>query len=166
MTVQMTTWLEPLTMRWQGLPTRDRRAISVLLVTVGVLVLWFGIVNPTLAWRESTQADLRAAEETYRQLVERAPLALSTATSNTQSPVAGGGSLNAVVRNQANRFGVVIQSFEPDGEQIRVRVDSVRFASLMRWLGALEAQGIDAAQLTLEATDRAGQVSVQASFSR
>lgn len=164
MTVQTATWLEPLTTRWESLPTRDRRALSVLLLTAGLLVLWFGIINPTLAWRESTQADLRAAEETYRQLVERAPLAMAT-TANTASPSAGG-SLNAEVRNQANRFGVVIQSFEPDGEQIRVRVDSVRFSSLMRWLGALEGRGINAAQLTLEATDRAGQVSVQASFSR
>lgn len=165
MTVQNATLLEPLTTRWQGLPTRDRRALSVLLVTAGLLVLWFGIINPTLAWRESTQSDLRAAEETYRQLVERAPLAMATAASDSASPAAGG-SLNAEVRNQANRFGVVIQSFEPDGEQIRVRVDSVRFTNLMRWLGALEARGIDTAQLTLEATDRAGQVSVQASFSR
>lgn len=165
MTVQTATWLEPLTMRWQGLPTRDRRALSILLVTAGLLILWFGMINPTLAWRESTQSDLRAAEETYRQLVERAPLAMATAVSDSASPVAGG-SLNAEVRNQANRFGVVIQSFEPDGEQIRVRVDSVRFTNLMRWLGALEARGIDTAQLTLEATDRAGQVSVQASFSR
>ena len=165
MTVQTTSWLEPLMMRWQGLPTRDRRALSVLLVTAGLLVLWFGIINPTLAWRESTQADLRAAEETYRQLVERAPLALATTGSASTSPAAGG-SLNAEVRSQANRLGVVIQSFEPDGEQIRVRVDNVRFSNLMRWLGALEGRGVMAAQLTLEATDRAGQVSVQASFRR
>lgn len=165
MTVQTATWLEPLMTRWQGLPDRDRRALSVLLVTGALLVLWFGIVNPTLNWRESTRSDLRAAEETYRQLVERSPLAMATPGSSTQASVAGG-SLNAEVRNQANRFGVVIQSFEPDGQQIRVRVDRVRFTNLMRWLGALEARDITAAQLTLEATDRAGQVSVQASFSR
>lgn len=165
MTLQATTLLEPLAMRWQGLPTRDRRALSVLLVTGALLVLWFGIINPTLNWRESTRSDLRAAEETFRQLVERAPLAMASAENNAQGP-ATGGSLNAEVRNQANRFGVVIQSFEPDGDQIRVRVDSVRFTNLMRWLGALEARGIDAPQLTLESTDRAGQVSVRASFSR
>ncbi|WP_028669922.1 type II secretion system protein GspM [Saccharospirillum impatiens] len=165
MTVQTSSWLEPLTLRWQGLPTRDRRALSLLLITAGLLVLWLGIINPTLSWRESTRSDLRAAEETFRQLVERAPLAMASSGSSAQAPTAGG-SLNAEVRNQANRFGVVIQSFEPDGEQIRVRVDTVRFTNLMRWLGALEARGIDAAQLTLEATDRAGQVSVQASFRR
>jgi type II secretory pathway component PulM len=164
MTVQLGSVFEPLTLRWQGMPQRDQRALSVLLVTGVLLVLWFAIISPTLQWQASTEAELRAAQDTYQQLVERAPLALA-GNSGSQAPVAGG-SLNAEVRSQANRFGVSIQSFEPDGEQIRTRVDNVRFASLMRWLGALEARGVVASQLTLEATDRAGQVSVQASFSR
>lgn len=164
MTVQPGSMFEPLTLRWQAMPQRDQRALSVLLVTGVLLVLWFAIISPTLQWQASTQAELRAARDTYQQLVERAPLALA-GNNGTQAPSIGG-SLNAEVRSQANRFGVSIQSFEPDGEQIRTRVDNVRFASLMRWLGALEARGVVTSQLTLEATDRAGQVSVQASFSR
>lgn len=165
MTLQTPTALEPLAVRWQGLPSRDRRALTLLLVTGILLLLWFGIISPTQNWRDANRSDLQAAQDTFRQLVERAPLAMVSAGAPAQG-VAGDGSLNAAVRNQANRFGVDIQSFEPDGEQIRLRVDSVRFTNLMRWIGALEAQGVMVAQLTLEATERAGQVSVQASFRR
>jgi type II secretory pathway component PulM len=165
MTGQFDALLESVSQRWLSLPDRDRRALTVLLASISLLVLWFGIISPTLQWRESTRAELAAAESIYQQLVERAPLALAVGRQSSGTAV-GGDSLNAEVRNQANRHGVAIQSFEPDGDQLRVRVANVSFDNVTRWLGALENQSVRAVQLTLEATDRAGQVSVQASFSR
>lgn len=163
MKLDMSAVLQPLTDRWDGLPTRDRRALAVLMVSAGLLLVWFGVINPVATWRAEAAAELETAEETYQTLVTRAPEAMATASAGTAS---GTTNLNTELRRQANRFGLSIQSFEPDGDLLRVRIDEARGSNVMRWLAALESTGIVTEQITLEARDQPGLISVRGSFRR
>lgn len=163
MGLDMSAVFQPLADRWEGLPTRDRRALAALLVTGSLLLAWFGVITPVSQMRADSAAELDAAQDTYQTLVNKAPKAMASGSNAGASSTA---SLNTELRRQANRFGLAIQSFEPDGNLLRVRIDDTRYSSIVRWLGALEAEGIVTEQLSMDARSDPGKVSVRASFRR
>lgn len=164
MAIDLNSVFQPVSDRWEGLPTRDRRALSVLLVAGALLLIWFGVINPVRSWRAESAAQLEAAQATYQTLISKAPQAMAAGSNGAAS--SNPASLNTEMRRQANRFGLAIQSFEPDGNLLRVRIDKARYANVVRWLAALEAQGIVTEQMNMSARDQSGLVSVQASFRR
>lgn len=158
----LTPWLAPARARLDQLSERDRRALSVLSLLAGVLLLWFALIAPVLEWRAAAAEELASARETYTSLVTKAPRALSGSATATTSTA----SLNTELRRQANRYGLSIQSFEPDGDALRVRISEGRYSKVVQWLAALSAQGFVTEQLTLEGRNDPGLVSVLAVLSR
>lgn len=155
--------LQPLAVRWRQLGAREQLALRWLGVVVGVLAVWLLLIRPVYSWRQNAQQELDAARSTYQTLLQKAPLALSAGQTNTvDSP----DSLNTELRRQANRFGLTIQGFEPDGDLLRVRLDDARYSQVIQWLAALQGQGVVVDQLTLSGRDRPGRVQVLAVLRR
>lgn len=156
-------WLQPLNGRWQQLGQREQQALRLLAVVVGLLALWLLLIQPIQQWRQQASQELANAQSTYQQLLQKAPQALASgaATTNVSSD-----SLNTELRRQANRFGLSIQGFEPDGDLLRVRLDDARYSQVIQWLAALQAQGVMVDQLTLNGRDRPGRVQVIAVMRR
>ncbi|GGX52045.1 type II secretion system protein GspM [Saccharospirillum salsuginis] len=159
----LTSLFQPLIDRVNGLPQRDRRALIVLVISTALLLVWFALIQPVRQWQASANSELEAARDTYQELVAKAPEAMAGGAQN------GGGdtaSLNTELRRQANRFGLSIQSFEPDGDLLRVRIDEAQYGPVVQWLAALESAGVSTDQVTLEARSEPGLISVRASFQR
>lgn len=159
----LTSQFQPLIDRWNNMPQRDRRALAVLLVSSALLLLWFALISPLNSWQAESKNELAAARETFQTLTSHAPEAIAAGSGNRVTNTA---SLNTELRRQANRFGLSIQSFEPDGDLLRVRIDEARYGPVVRWLAAMESAGVITDQLTLEARNKPGLISVRASFRR
>ncbi len=160
----LSSQFQPLIDRWSAMPQRDRRALAALIISVALLLLWFGLLQPLYNWQAESENELESARDTFQSLVSQAPQAMAAGSSgNTVNSTA---SLNTELRRQANRFGLSIQSFEPDGDLLRVRIDEARYGPVVRWLAAMESAGVVTDQLTLEARSKPGLISVRASFRR
>jgi len=69
------------------------------------------------------------------------------------------GSLVILLQDSARREGVAIATMQPIGEQsINTRLDDVSFNAMVRWLAALESQGITVQTATLRAGGESGTV--------
>ncbi|MFG1496453.1 type II secretion system protein M [Saccharospirillum sp. HFRX-1] len=156
-------WLQPLNGRWQQLGQREQQALRLLAVVVGLLAVWLLLIQPLQQWRQQASQELANAQSTYQQLLQKAPQALASGASTANTP---SDSLNTELRRQANRFGLSIQGFEPDGDLLRVRLDDARYSQVIQWLAALQAQGVMVDQLTLNGRDRPGRVQVIAVMRR
>lgn len=156
-------WLNPLNARWQQLGRREQLALRILAVLVTLLAVWLVLIQPIRQWRLDAQQQLNSAQATYQSLLQKAPQAMSSGlvVANTSSD-----SLNTELRRQANRFGLTIQGFEPDGNLLRVRLDDARYSQVVQWLAALQAQGVVIDQLTLNGRDQPGRVQVMAVLRR
>lgn len=148
--------------QWALLGERDRRALSVLIPIVILLLLWFGIIAPLQQRHTLAQSQLNAAQNTFQEVVAKAPRLVG----QPNTAVAGSTNLNTELRRHANRLGITIVGLEPDGDLLRVRIDEARYSQLVRWLAVLEQEGILADQLTLEARNRPGLVAARVAFTR
>ncbi|MCH8532381.1 MAG: type II secretion system protein M [Saccharospirillum sp.] len=148
--------------QWALLGERDRRALSVLIPIVILLLLWFGLIAPLQQRHTLAQSQLNAAQNTFQEVVAKAPQLVG----QPNTAVAGSTNLNTDLRRHANRLGISIVGLEPDGDLLRVRIDEARYSQLVRWLAVLEQEGILADQVTLEARNRPGLVSARVAFRR
>lgn len=148
--------------QWALLNERDRRALTVLIPVVILLVVWFGLIQPLQQRHALAQNQLNAAQHTFQEVVAKAPLLVGQASTT----VTGSANLNTDLRRHANRLGISIVGLEPDGDLLRVRIDEARYSQLVRWLAVLEQEGILADQLTLEARNRPGLVAARVAFRR
>lgn len=156
-------WLEPLNQRWQQLSRREQQGLQLMSAVVALLLLWLLLIQPVLQWRTQAENQLETAQSTYQALVQKAPQAMRGGSLATNTSTA---SLNTELRQQANRFGLTIQGFEPDGDLLRVRLDDARYSQVVQWLAALQRQGVVVDQLTLNGRDQPGRVQVLAVLRR
>lgn len=152
------SFLSPLTEKWNSLTSRDQAALKILIASLLVAFIIFGLILPTLNARQQKLSELSSAKETYQQLVELAPVALAN---NSSGPAGAVNDLNSVVRRQAARNGFEIQRFEPSGDSLKVWLEDVRYRSVVLWLGALQQSGVFHSELTMEDRADAGFVSVR-----
>lgn len=122
------TWLD-------GRSARERRMLAIMAVALGLFVLWFAIVAPTLAWKAG------AAERRDRAEADHAILAaaLDRGAGPRGRDAAG---LQGVAEPAAASAGVAA-TFETVGpDRLRFTVASASTAALFAWLAALEQQGL------------------------
>lgn len=144
-------WLEQL-------GSSSRRALGVLTVMAGALILWQGVISPVLAWRSAAIERFGYAEQVYGQLTELAPHAVAMDTSEPQQ----GGDLSAEIRRQANRYGLSIQRFEPNNDALRLNLGDLAYSKLVQFVAAVTEQGLIIQQLTIAGTGEPGLVEVRA----
>ena len=157
----MFAFLEPLNEKWLALTRRDQQAAIALSVACTLAIVVFGIIVPI----NKTHANAEQANQSARSVLnELAALAPDAKAAGTNNRTKNSSSLNTDIRRQAARQGVEIQRFEPDGEFLKIWLEDVRYPSVVRWLGALEAAGIQHSDLLIEDRPNPGLVSVRATF--
>ncbi|MEJ2063254.1 MAG: type II secretion system protein M [Reinekea sp.] len=152
---------EPLIERWMGLSRRDQQVAVGLSVALVVAIVVFGLIVPIAKKKADAEQNYDSASSVLNELVSLAPQAM--ATGNSSGPK-NPNSLNSDIRRLAARNGVEIQRFEPDGDFLKVWLEDVRYPSVVQWLGALEATGIEHLELTMEDRPKPGFVSVRVTF--
>lgn len=140
----------PLRKRWLQLSARDQLSLFVLGVFCLVLVLVFGIWQPS---RKAAEA-ARIAHENNRQLLAWMHVNADRARS---APTASGESVLGAVNSVAGSAGLALSRIEPEGEQtVRVWIERADFNMIANWLAQLGARGIVASEMQVEKQSTGG----------
>lgn len=157
----MNELVENLNEKWSSLTKRDQQASLLLAISLVLAIIIFALIVPINTARADADKALLSAQKTYNELVALAPKAMAAKQGVTQVDA---NSINSEVRRQAARFGLEVQRFEPEGQNLKVWLEDSRYPSVVNWLGSLENAGIKSSELTLEDRPKSGFVSVRATF--
>lgn len=120
---------------------RDRLAVIVL--AVFVVVSLAGLAALKLHRAADKAEQLAQQEKELLVWLQASAPVLSTGAANSQSV------LDAVSAT-AGGMGINMQRFEPDGDSVRVWLESAEFAKVANWLNALNQQGVRAQEVHFE----------------
>lgn len=135
---RIAAWLAPWRQRWSALPAGDRRALSLLSLFLGAVLLWFGVASPAIEFAREREARLATAQADLAWMKANAAAARQARTVGSAGDLAGQTLLTAV-NSTARTAGLNLQRFEPEGERrVRVTLEGAVFTDVMRWLVLLE----------------------------
>ena len=154
---------------YDHLPRRDQRAVQVLALALALAIVFFVIWQPVRDFSDEAHARAEAAAERLAWLESNLEQARQMAGVN-QAPaqkVNDARGLMSTVTGTAQENGLVLQRFEPSGEdKMRVWLDSASFDTLARWLESLKKQyGITVDQAALDRADIPGRVNARLTLS-
>ncbi|MDP2228679.1 MAG: type II secretion system protein M [Moraxellaceae bacterium] len=136
--------LAPWQARWRQLAPRDQLALQILGAVLGLLLLFFGL------WQPSHKAALRAQAEyeNNRQL----QLWIQDSARHVQKrPVLAGGSVLGAANSLAGSSGLTLSRVEPQGESaVRIWIERADFNAMAGWLAQLAAQGVKIEEAQVE----------------
>lgn len=154
------TIFSPLRQLWVQQTAREQRLLALLAGLVVILLVWFAVLGPALAFREGMRASYAAQVEDHLQIVSgieryRALAAAGEANAEAAAP------LRTLIAARARESGVAITRVQPleDG-QLGVWADRVGEARLMAFLLTLAED--DGVRVTRMSLDREGDGMVRA----
>lgn len=128
---------------WAGRSLREQRLLMIMGALIAGIVLWFGVITPSLNWRADA-AERRAEAEANLALIEA-----GTARIAGEASSMGADQVQAAARRAADAGGVNVV-FNPLEDGVGFSVNGASTATLFGWLAALHAeQGIEARILTV-----------------
>jgi general secretion pathway protein M len=131
--------IDALAARWRAMPLRDQRALAGLTLFFGLVIGWYGVVSPVMAYAENSKA---AQERALADLIwMQANLHAARQASARAPQHVAGQSLLSAVNASARSSGLNLQRFEPEGDlRVRVTLENAVFTDVMRWIVVLEQQ--------------------------
>ena len=133
---------------------RDRLAVTGLAAFLALVVIYLAIWRPIAAWQDAADARYQrqlGVLEWMRAHETEARAAARGADAQRD----GGNSMLSVVSSTANRAGVKLTRFQPEGSGgVSVVIQNQPFNAVLRWLDDLADEGIDVRTLSI---DRQGQ---------
>ena len=147
---------------FRSLESRERVALSSLVLFFFGLVLYLGVWSPLKNYVQKSEADhdryleLLAYLESTQELAKGSP-------GNPSSAKQRGQSLLSTVSRSAEAIGIKPSRLQPEGgEAVSVWFEVVEFTKLMVWLERLESrQDIVARQVSIDRQEPSGQVSAR-----
>jgi general secretion pathway protein M len=131
----------PLALRWQGLPARDRLALMALSVFLLLVLFYLALWQPAQRHAQDARAAFEEQRALYAYLQSRAPQMQGRDLQSRAS--LDPARLQGVVTASAAEQGLVIERLDTEGfGAVQVNLQPVAFAQLLRWIEALEEQGI------------------------
>jgi len=132
---------------WDSRTVRERRLLLFMCGLLTVVLVWFLVVSPALAWREgaaqrrvSAQADLIAVQADLR--------ILSAANGQGGVRPADAQGLEPVVRQSAEAAGLEVTLGMDASGRLGFRISSVTSGALFGWLASLKTtNGIEVSSL-------------------
>lgn len=120
---------------WDGRTAREHMMLGVLGGVLALVLAWFLILAPLLAWKADAADRLDAAVQTHA-------LASAAAGINTVGGVARTpADIEALLTGSAADAGVAVQVSQ-DGAETTFTVESAETARLFGWIAALERAGL------------------------
>lgn len=152
--------------QFEMLPPRDRMALKLLGLVLGICVLYFAMWVPAQNFMLEAERDLEVSQDLVALVNENRALLKSLARQGGQS--SGQSSLNSqqlvsTVTNLAKKKGLNLKRFEPSGEnKIKVWMDAQSFDKMVSWLEELgRSFSVRVEQISVEGEDKSGLVSVR-----
>ncbi|HSC75371.1 MAG TPA: type II secretion system protein GspM [Pseudomonadales bacterium] len=145
------TWFK-LRQRFDGLPSNDRRALLIMGAVIALSVLYFSL-SWTRTYQQSAITRYEDVSEDNRWIMLNLPQIRNLANAATKPAASGSADASLINRatTSAKPFGIVFKRFQPEDETgLRLWIEDAEFDQLMRWLAALEQQGILLDQLDID----------------
>ena len=128
---------------WGGRSLREQRLLMLMGALFAAVVLWFGVITPSLAWRADA-AERRTEAEADLTLIEAGTARIKGGASSMAAD-----QVQAAARRAADSGGVNAV-FNPLDDGVGFSVNGASTATLFGWLAALKSEhGIDARVLTV-----------------
>jgi len=153
--------------KWKALPSGDQRALGMLGIFLGVVIIVFGLFRPAHGFFESARNEAETSRnlvdwiESQRPQLERVQLSSGGGGDQAQ------GTLLQRVTAAAENHRVTIKRFEPEGDgRIRLWVDEARYQDLQPWLNNLLQQRFIIRSVSVDALAEEGMVSARLTLER
>ncbi|MDW3712249.1 MULTISPECIES: type II secretion system protein GspM [unclassified Pseudomonas] len=128
--------------RWRQLPARERRALLLLVLFLGPVLLWSALLQPQ---REA----LRLAEEDYQRALGQ-QVGLATLPQATPRPTLASDALPGLLTRTSGESRLAIERMDHEGGgRIDLGLEGA-LDDLLTWLQALEQAGAEVNSLGLE----------------
>jgi general secretion pathway protein M len=151
------------------LPPRDQKALRWLVVALLAGFLYFALWLPATRYHDHAEISRLNATQLLTWMNSNAA---SISTLAGASRVDAGAAINkpadsralmGLVTGSAREFGLVLQRFEPSGDNsVRIWIDNVPFSDVASWLETLSVEnGVVIDQAALEKTAEEGNVTAR-----
>ena len=156
--------------QYEMLPSRDRLALKVLAVALGLCILYFGAWVPAQNYMLDAANNLES-KQTLLKLVNENKASLSSlakaSSSSSGNPALNSQQLVSSVTNLAKQQGLNLKRFEPSGEnKLKVWMDEQSFDKIAQWLDRLsKSLNVRVEQISIEKEDAEGLVSARLTLS-
>ena len=128
---------------WSGRSLREQRLLMVMGGLLAAVILWFGVVTPSLAWRAAA-VERRSDAEADLALIEAGVARIAGGASSMDAT-----QVEAAARRAADAGGVNA-TFNPLDNGVGFSINGATTAVLFGWLGTLQAEhGVEARTLTV-----------------
>jgi len=139
--------LSPATDWWAGRTERERLMLTVMLVLLGALVAWYGVIQPL---RHGARSASEARAESAMRLEEARVMAreIEILQGRFGAPRSGE-ALEALVVKSAAENGVALDRRQADGAALTVWADAADPKTFLAWLALLQSRdGVAVTSLT------------------
>lgn len=159
--------LVPAQQWWQQREPRERLALSVLGVALGVTLVWMVLVQPLLAFHADARRDYLQQTRLLNWMEDNAP-AIRQRQGQARPRPAAAGDWVAQLSRSATNGGVILRGFNPEGDNaVRIQIEGQPFDNVMIWLQYLEQeQGIVVSMAEFSATSNPGLINLRATLKR
>ena len=132
---------EELIEKWESLESRERIMLSVggvaLSIMLAYALIWDPLATSIYSLENEVSLQKSRAQEMHSMADDFKTWRPSEATSKNNSN-SGGTALVTLVDQTARKSNINVQQWQPDGvHKVKVRLDSVSFDQLMKWLAVL-----------------------------
>ena len=127
---------------WDGRTAREHVMLGVLGAVLALVLAWFLILAPLLAWKAAAAERLDAAVQTHALASAAAGIDTSGGVARTPAEI------EALLTGSAVEAGVAVQ-VAVEGGGVSFAVESVETARLFGWIAALERAGLTIASLSV-----------------
>nr|WP_010130446.1 type II secretion system protein M [Microbulbifer agarilyticus] len=162
----MNQTIEQWRQKWITLPPSDQRALAILGLFLGVIIIVFGLFKPAQAYFDGARAEAEASRELLAWIEQQRPQ-LERVQRNAGGQSQAQGTLLQRVTAAAKNHKVTIKRFEPEGDgRIRLWVDEARYQDLQPWLNTLLQQRFVIRSISVDALAEDGMISARLTLER
>jgi general secretion pathway protein M len=151
-----------------SLNQRERLALQVLGVFLGLLFFYFGIWRPIDSYRAEAEREYQSQAELYEWMQVNESLARQRQGIPEQNSVASvdSSSILATVDNTAQLHNIMLQRYEPSQDNgVRIWLENTSFNDLIVWLNELHTEkGISIQELSIQKEANEGFVNSRIEF--
>ena len=158
----MNETLQQLQNQFYAQPRRDQIMLLAGSACVLLYLLWFALVVPLQDAVAAERARTASVSQTLARVESLAAVVAQTEKQQAKQRQKPTTSIAELVDRSLRDNGLVMRGFQPsnDGE-VRLRLDNVRYSSLLQWLYQLETvHGVQIKELATSASSSAGLVMV------
>lgn len=138
---------------------RDQQRLRWLAGVLALVLLWAGVGNPVLAFRDRAAGALAQAQQDLAWLNNNYGALSAALAQRKQAAPEGDAALDAVAAS-AQAHGLTLNRFSPEGGgRLALSLDRAAYPALIAWLLELaEERGLQVLNLSIDRTDTPGMV--------